>query len=143
MPREQMAVKFSAAQNKQLEDALVTHYKLDYAPKISKELHVSKESYTRFINKTMRARTPYESDKNFAEFKADDFRFDVLGSKIVFKMMPTREISLLEILDKPNGLTESVKLEDSGGESVSFDSYLKAEEEIISRFLKHITLEVT
>lgn len=141
---EVVLVRFNPAQNSTLENNLKEFYHLEVSPKCSKDLFVTKESYQKFLNGKMKERTPYEPIKslenNFSSFGFDETNYPFLVSytKIQFKFPSGRTMSLTEYLDKPNGITKSVELVDTGGTNLSLTSYIQAEGEVVDRFLAEI-----
>lgn len=135
---EVVKVSFSDAQNLSLQTAFKEFYRLLEVPKIKKTLFIDKSSYQKFLNKQLRDRTPYQPDKPFSQysFNEQNLPFLVVHSKIEFLFPSGREISLTEYLDEPNGLTKSVDLHDTNGESASFERYTHAEAEVLNRFLE-------
>ena len=134
---EVVKVFYSEAQNAALQDSFKEFYELYSAPKVEKVLFVTKSSYQRFLNRSMRERTPYESAKKFSEiiFNASNNSFEVMSSICTFKFPSGREMSLTEYLDKPNGIVKSVILKDSLSPDLSFSSYLYAEGKVLEEFL--------
>lgn len=135
--QEVVLVRYTAAQNESQTAQTKAFYHLEKPLLISKDLFVTKDSYQKYLHSKLRQRTPYEADKKFSEYHVNEtnFPFFVSYTKVYYKFPSGRTLTLTENLTEPNGLTKSVELTDSGGESSNYNRFIDAEVEVIERFL--------
>lgn len=136
---EVVEVKYSNAQNAALSYSFLDFYKLDKAPAIRKTLLLDKAEYVKFLKSRTRARTQFEAKEDVIDLSFSDKKipFEFIGTKTEF-IMPSGEIcTLIEELDRPNGLTAKVTAT-YGTEDVEFDSYFRAEAYALTKYLGEI-----
>lgn len=134
---ECMEVKANQTQNAKLALLFSNFYDLEADIRLEKSLFVTKSSYDRTLRASIRQRTPFEPDKPFKErvTAENPAGLDVLRVKITFTFPSNRVLTLIETLTEPNGLTKSVELADSDGTSCTYEKFIEAEGEVVSRYL--------
>lgn len=134
---EAVLVRYSAPQNQVLRSAFQNFYRLSSSPLVEKDIFVEKGSYQTFLRSKLKQRTPFEAVKTFADYAFDEkaLPFRLLYSTCRFKFPSGRVLSLTEYLDKPDGVTKEVVLENEKGVKLNFSSYSHAEAEVVAQFI--------
>lgn len=132
---EIVQINANPTENAHLARMFQSFYKIEAPISVMKSSFVTKDSYNKAIRLKLRERTPFEPDRAFKDMVSfqNSPCLEVLKAKISITFPSSRVLTLLETLTEPNGLTKTVELTDSDGNSCTFNKYIEAEGEVVSR----------